>query len=346
MYIKYILIFLSYVFLSSVFIITEVTAYSVTVPYKNCCSQCSTFYVEGDLLYWSAWPDNLEYTWKLTPVDPGNVTKVDRDRKAFKNEWDLGFRVGAGYVSNNNGWGLSSEWTHFKTNFRGSTSTDSPILATTLIQTIGNIPQNHGGFRAMSAQASYELDYDTLDIQVGTEYYISSCLHFYPHIGVTTAWIDEKIKANYLDVFQPEIDAPFALTTFIGNQSGCISSEATGIGPKAGFSSYWHFLDCFKIHGEIDGAILCMDVDNEVKRIGENDLSKPTRPNYTEVLKDKNRSVAWPYFHLGIGLNWNHCFCSSIGIELELKYEALFWWQNSNKNLSINGVTFSGRLQF
>ncbi len=316
---------------------------NIIPPYTRCHTPENQFFASGDFIYWSAWQDQLEYTWKLTPVGPSDAfqRRVNRKLISLENSWDIGCRLAVG-IQFDNGWDTTLTWSYFQTQLHGRTEESSPILATVYIQNLENIPLRNGGYRAEKAIGSWNLVYNTFDFSVGYEYYISPHLHFHPRIGLNAASIDQTKIGKYQSVFK---FAPSFVS--VGDQTGILTNDAWGIGPKFGFESYWHIFSYFQLLGEVSGCIPWMCVDESIIRDVKNDASKPTRANYKEQIVNNNQTQIWPYGQLAIGINWNHCFSTSqVAIDLQLKYEVLYWWMTSTNNLGLQGITFSGRVQF
>lgn len=311
------------------------------VLYRRCPSSNVQFFAEGDFLYWSPWMDPLEYTWKLTPVEPSDPSqrRTNQEFISLENSWDVGFRVSGG-LELDVGWNCLVQWTHFHTKLQGSTIESSPILAPLYIQRVDDFPILNGGYRAEQAISSWKLDYDTLDLNFGREYYISPRLRQRPIIGMNFVWIDQRRIGQYNSVFT------LNPVVFRGNQTGCIVDNAWGVGPKVGFKSSWVLASFFQLLGEVNLGFAFMNADQTTTRKVENDESKAIE-NYEEKLISKNQTEIWPNAQLGVGFDWNYCFRrSGFYLALQAKYELLYWWESSINDLSLQGLTLSGRLQF
>lgn len=317
---------------------------SFTPSYErvSCCEQ--TFFVTADFLFWQAWTDDNDYAWKMTSVNPTDLSLQSVDRIAIDQKWAPGFRLGLGYGFCGNGWSLSLDWTRYHKSDSSSKRELEPTLALILVEPLDEINLRFGGLRAESAQAKYSLKYDTLDFQLGRDYWISHCLRFYPFLGLRVGWIDQEVKAEYNNVFAPETNLPYMITTFVGDRIVTRRDQMWGIGPRLGFTSNWELGCDFSLIGEIAGSIVWADFDRSINQFSFDPTLTPSE--FTEKVVGNNNRQLWPNVQMAVGIDWGTLFCECMFFGLELKYEATYWWENPVSQLSLQGLTLSGRLEF
>jgi|SRR6185437_447726 len=132
-----------------------------------------------DALYWKATEDNLTFASKVTE----NGTQQSLETPHFN--WKPGLRLGlGGFFGKYDQWDLYCNWTYLYSKASNSVSvtSSSDFLMTDWWD----------GTDFTNASAKWTLDYNTLDMEVGRNYFISKKVCFRPHVGVRGAWIHQK----------------------------------------------------------------------------------------------------------------------------------------------------------
>lgn len=166
-----------------------------------------TFFIDG--LDWRATETNdWGYVNSLT-VPNQTLTYKTID---FNN--DLGFRMGAAYISS---WDALFAYTHFYTSTNDASN--GPIQPA-FLGAVTAKPSH--AYLYDAGQVNQSISYNIFDLDVGKQFYPASSLMLHPIAGIMGGWIDQSIHAGYS-----------------GSTSAneYISNNFSGIGPKAGIDT-------------------------------------------------------------------------------------------------------------
>jgi len=186
------------------------------------------FAVYGDFLYWKANVDGM---------DLATIAYPQNQKVIFMNgEWKPGFRVGLGWESTYDEWGVDLTWTHYRGK---SHHKHIPVDTTSTVYSDWN---DLLAITAQGASGHWNMKLNLLDLTLNKWYKISPKISFAPFIGVRGEWIDLDLHTNYFGNEDP--------TSFHGNE------DVKGIGIRFGTEMYWQFSKCFGIFGDISTALL------------------------------------------------------------------------------------------
>ncbi len=207
------------------------------------------YFVTGDFLYWKATEDGLAYG--IYSANGGSVPtsqmpalgyQIQSKLQEMHFEWDPGFRVGVGgEFSTYDHWDLFLNYSHLNNFAHGSTTVNTEINA--LTPTWGAY---YLGLNTPEARAHWHLNFNTLDLELGRDYFAGKDLTIRPHIGLRGADIKQKYRATY----DAALVAPGELNIFKAK------NNYWGIGPRAGADLMWHFTKYWGIYGEFSGSLL------------------------------------------------------------------------------------------
>lgn len=165
--------------------------------YVDCCGSSDTnsrFFVYADFLYWQATQDQMQYAAEL----PGGIQNIIADVIAAPPllidenlslidpcfEYKPGFRVGLGFVPACSNWDLELEWTSLHEKISSHVfNEDSGIFPLTMptgiiFTFLGGDPTAFAF--ADTATSHWDFKYDTIDLAIGRECLLASCLLFRP----------------------------------------------------------------------------------------------------------------------------------------------------------------------
>ncbi|MES2345809.1 MAG: Lpg1974 family pore-forming outer membrane protein [Chlamydiota bacterium] len=214
-------------------------------------------FVTADFLYWKAGIDGLEIATRSSINE--TFTSFNTKEMDFSAEWRPGFRLGFGWLFGEyDQWDLYTNWTFFydKAKIEKGTKNSfitnyipswSPILGPTSPRISGN----------------WNLNYNTLDLEIGRNYFISSKIALRPHVGLRGVWIDIDYKAKYVGTWAVAT-LPTGVVQYAASKTMFkASNDFEGIGVRSGADLLWHFSDHFGIGSKISAALLYghFDVD-------------------------------------------------------------------------------------
>ncbi len=210
-------------------------------------------FIAAEFLYWRADEDDLAYA-----VD----THVNSDMTVYKGkdldlhgEWKPGARVALGYLFDNfDQWDLTLGWTFFHDKAHHSRKSSN-------FQTHPFIPNWSSilGPRASSAAARWRLNFNTVDLEVGRNYFISKNISLRPHIGARGVSIHQHYKANYNGVWTIESfsQSGVAISGFLQNPTSFRGKlEYNGGGVVTGADLLWHFNKNWGFFGRVAGSLV------------------------------------------------------------------------------------------
>lgn len=253
-------------------------------PYKN----PNRFVVEGSFIYWQAYEDGLEYAltenanerhapiiFGITDTNGGYTLSGAYKDKTPEFKWDPGFKLGVGVVfGDRDEWDLFLNWTWLKSKANGSLTTPQPLIQDLAfafsdiaesVHKIDIIPSWGNtalGGPAASARSHWLMHYNTIDLELGRNFFISKNVTLRPHIGLRAATIHQSVKANYDSIFNSiewvDAGVPLgdAFRTFSNNDRFKGKNDFDGVGLRGGFDTNWNFLENFAFYGKLSGAIL------------------------------------------------------------------------------------------
>lgn len=298
-------------------------------------------FLTGDLLYWKGEENGLTYALK-SDVPNGNLLSGKTDFKDPDFEWDIGFRIGLGYNIPHDNWDLYANWTHFNTGAHGSVNAERddqlfPVWA---------LPAGPLNTHAISrAKSFWKLSLNTLDVELGKEYYVGKSLSLRPHLDLRTAWIDQHFTVDYENPpnhFEDQVS---------------MKNDYWGIGPRLGLNLQWWLSKSFSIEG--GGAVSLVYGDfsihqrEEVKKAPDDGIHLRHHLHITRAMTDLGLFIAWDHmffhnqFHLGVKLGWEQ----HIIFEQNQFFRFLDpYFQGSivsnQGDLTLQGWTFAGRIDF
>lgn len=274
-------------------------------------------------LYWHAKVGGTEFAY--TDQDPLGNLPISGRAKDIDFSWDWGLRFGLGYNLDYDGWDIRAMYTWFDSNDHSSTGAGQNSSVVPL-KGSSKIVDDVNRFQfCNSAKSQFDFDYQTIILELGRAYFVSSQISFRPHWGLKTAWIDQKQKTTYSG---GEAEGE-TLGLGVNNVKVKEESDFWGLGPRAGVNSKWHLGKSFSIFGNIAAAVLYgkFDVDHRERFSAVEDR---------RIKLSANRHAFSPNLQMQLGLRYDGYFKNNkhhLGIGLG--YEAQYWWRQ-NQILKIN----------
>lgn len=226
--------------------------------------------------------------------------------------WAWGYRIG---VQNDFdcGWEINADWTHFNT--RRDERDEG----------------NHG---------SWKIDYDVVDLTVGQNFFVNSCLSLKTAMGIRGARIDQHVRSNTFFSQDCSFDDEIIHSITRDDES------FRGIGPTANLLLFWHWDCSWVVFGNLGVGLLYGNFAN--------------RSEGTEIFtalgdtcfchEKKNRQAIQYVADAALGVEWEGCVCNRTLLKVKLAWEHHHYFNfgfiGDKYDLCLDGPTISARVSF
>ena len=199
-----------------------------------------------------------------------------------------------------------------------------------------------------------------MDLELGRNFFLSRNLTLRPHIGLKTAWINQKFNREY-SATDVEVSDPSSLTPsyFTGAVSKNQSQESWGMGIRFGLDPVWHISRKWGIYGNVALSAL-YQYYKTTEAIEVTGFEQPidgtvtTAADYTFRNTKKNNHTLTPVLELGLGLAYMTWFYDqAYMLELRAGWEEQVWFNtnqlqdaSSRGNLTLQGFTLKAGFHF
>ena len=309
--------------------IEEETVHCESIPILSSYFHKNEFRLTGDFLYWQANEDGLHYSsgGDATFDSTGNLISITQNIDDLNFKWHPGFRLGIGtFIKAWDGWDLYLNWTHIKGSGSGSTFSDlqqgpngagefaHPLIA------LWGLTEIFSPIQLTEASSHWSLDYDTVDLELGREFWLGQAFSIRPNVGFRGAFIDQNSKTSYLSLVMSGSSA-------VAPQNYTADNDFNAFGLRCGSNLNWHFAKNWNILSQISTSLLYgnFDVKGVVNAI-QNQMQNNNKP--LEILLTRNYWRNRLEFEAGIGIQWNRFFHKGKRhVSLSALYEITEWLQ-------------------
>jgi hypothetical protein len=304
-------------------------------------------WVSVDLLYWKPWERALVATNKKSDVFiTDDFTKAPVIHPHFK--WDLGYRVSSGYLFSSNLWDVEASWTHFTSRVSQHRSSDGSAF-------IGMFPiwslsdDVIAGDYVFGSDLKWKFSINMLDLQFGRYLKLLRRLELKPFFGLRSAWIKQNGDVAYqggiflIGILHPGISLNG--TDFIE-----MKNNYWGMGPRVGLAPRVIIGKGFSLNADV--ALSGLYGFFRIKQ----------KETYLDVTRFSNHGHRDRFCWIGdlaAGIEWKKLFHDeryALTFKADWEYHIFFHQFElkrddfglvpSNRDLSVQGVTFSGRFDF
>ena len=272
--------------------------------------------LSGDFLYWQAEEGGLSYglqseNHSILPLlqQPTPFQGVDGKVSRIQPEYEPGYRLSLAYQLPYDQWDISLSWARYQSSSHDhiSQKANQVVFPYWLSRNFAPLAQN--------AKAHWDLNYNTLDFDLGRMFYIGRCFSIKPTLGFKAAWIEQTLIVLYGNV------------VFSNNNAGPDvrsknRSTFQGYGVDLGFDGNWKLGAGFELFGSCNAALLLGNFDLALfeKNIGLGPRSKLTN-NIQEVV---------PELGFSAGLCWERSFFSDrLFLNIHVSWEEQVWFNQN-----------------
>lgn len=200
-------------------------------------------YFTVDFLWWKAKQSGLTYATSGVLTEPTQPFQPLRDGKVGRvaYDWDPGFKVGAGYKFWHDNWDLYAEYTWLHTDGSDSKSRTNGLTANF------NLPNNFFTQEVFnSASSRSHLMFNSIDLGLGRNFYLSPNLMTRPHIGFKGTWQQQdwrsRLFSSFIQIANANVTGPYRVHHH---------SRYYGVGVRAGIDTAWHFTSRWSLFGDL-----------------------------------------------------------------------------------------------
>ena len=231
-------------------------------------------------------------------------------------DWQPGVRVGMGFYLDHDAWNLDFKWTWLNiTNYEHANATTSGGKVIPLWLLGSDTPSSQ--VNGTRSSATWNADYNTIDVRLGKPHYVSRYFVLNPHFGVRGAWIDQHFSVSYGG---------------FGDNNRTIhhgENDFWGVGARCGIDTNWILGKGWKLFGNVASSILFgkFEVDQS--------LNIPSNGGF-DMRYDYYQNQ--PNFEITLGIAWGMYFNKQRNyVGLKAAYEFHEWWDQLNMRKFFSG---------
>lgn len=314
--------------------------------YPELCD-CGNLWISADILVMAPHEDAIVLTnHKTNLFEFNDITLQPRLHTRFR--WDVGSRIGFGYLFDNRNWDMSINWLRYLSSTQKKSDTRMNIMegmfpVWSLAQDI--IPFDWVEF----AKMHWSLDVNLLDLDFGYSF-CCSCLFLRTYLGLRSAWIDQDFHVKYGGGIFANGPDLVAMSNNSGYDRMKMDNNYWGLGPQIGIEPQLNLGCGFRLYGNVCGTYeigYFYLVQDEVY-LASTRFHKKREPFKCRGILDAAAGFLWETYirdgcyALTFKLGWEyHLFFH----QFELQRDR-FGIVPNHRNLSLNGGAFSGRFSF
>lgn len=258
----------------------------------------SDFFVTGSYIWWKAQQNGLGYAQSGRTLTNGGTVSRGSERDV---DFDFtgGFKLGAGLNFRFDGWDIYANYTWlYPKEYRNSAEQKSETGGLQSQWEISSFDQPTPILLGLTkASAKWKMNFNTVDGEIGRNFFVSPRLTLRPHIGVKGGWIHQAYHIHY------HLD-PSLNTVSFTNVELEMDQRFSGVGIRAGMNSEWKIGDMWSLFA--DFAVTEMWGNFDVHR---KDESTPTAGDeFISFKSGREFHTLLPVIELDLGLRYTHDF--------------------------------------
>jgi hypothetical protein len=315
--------------------------YSDVTPSARGCNNKTAFYFAGSFIYWKSGYTDMTISSRVQ--NPGAASSK-RKTINLDTQYDPGFKLGVGCNFHRDVWDMFLNWTWLQSNLTDKQHTHTPKMSTLLANLV---PAETTIYFTNNLKARWHFVFDTVDLELGRNFYISKYISIRPFAGLKGSWIHYNLKVAYKNPVTVN-NAP--LQSSIHTQ---YKEHTWGVGPRLGINSRWVLgKSNFAFLANTAGTILWEDFhpSSSTKFLNEQGTPAPIGKIHSHV-QELN-----PVAEVFLGFDWGRRFGTKVYMNLSAGYEMQYWWDQvktssfldtrPDQNLNLHGLTTTLRFDF
>lgn len=306
-------------------------------------------FITADFLLWRPQEEGMAYAFTGLGDNVANVGQGSVLQPGWR--WEPGFKVGLGLNLDHDGWDLYAQYTWLQSERKDNTPFNSTLAPTWNIadnfnDLFSNVGNSVNSIR--TAASTWKLEYNTIDLDLGRNFFVSQYLTTRPFFGFRGAWN----KTNY-QVTYTSPDGTYAIDATQYQMDN--NQDYWGFGLRTGLNTGWHFTNEFGFYGDFALSTLWSEfktgrVDTRKDIIGAG--------NPVNVINTQNNFYSIvPVTELEFGLRYETWFSDDdYHFLVQAGWSNLVWYnynqtfklaeEGSHGDLTLQGLTVKVRFDF
>ncbi|MBI3237065.1 MAG: hypothetical protein HYZ48_05145 [Chlamydiales bacterium] len=319
--------------------------HSDVTPSARGCSNETSIYLAGSFIYWkSGYSDMIISSRLQNSLLPQNQKQK---KISLNNQYDPGFKVGLGCNFQRDVWDLFLNWTRLESNVTNRAHTHTPKLVTLLGSLVAS--GQNDTFVGTHLKANWDFHFNSVDLELGRNFYIGKYLSLRPYAGAKGAWIKQDLKVSYKGAVEGVQGTPF-----LEPITGHYKDHMWGVGPRIGLNSRWVLGKCnIAFLADLAGSLIWEDFQPYSRVHFVNPLTG--NGPFIERITGHQTQLN-PIAEVFVGFDWGHCFDERVYFNLSAGYEMQYLWDQlkttnflsfqQNDALGMRGLTATLRMDF
>lgn len=303
-------------------------------------------FLTGEFLYWKGIQEGLQYATTGVLVQPGTTLTGSGKTHCVHYPWEPGFRVGIGFYPKHDGWDVYARytWYHSSSTDRAQNADGNMLPIPVTLSGITNTTVTG----VTSARSHWDLHYNTVDLEMGRNFFLSRFLATRLFFGLRGTWTNQDWNTHYTSnqiAFGGGNPLPGTIQT-------SQDQDTWGVGIRMGLNGTWTFFKGFSIVSDASFSGLWIDYDvTRRDQITQTGVGTATTAN---IKSDPDSIIANIELMLGLRGDWwmnndRYHLSAQVGYETSLwmNYGHFIYLSGySNGDLSFNGLTAKLRFDF
>ncbi len=300
--------------------------------------------IEASVLIWQSKMEGLEFASKsFIEADPFSTTQSFQEKLFIPDfAWNPGFKFAAGYNLPYDGWDAEARYTYYHGELTDLKKTFDSQIGPVGVGIVPlwhypfiEIPTTTNPLRFRYASSAWKLNFNSMDLECGREFFTFPSLPMRLHLGAKAAWINQTYKASYSGgtIFNGTLNSPIGSSYEYLTSKMVFASHLWGLGPRAGLDSRWNMK--YGLSLIADAALSLIYSHTKLTTKYDDTLLDQTAgdliaPHFR--LKEKFSELT-PALEASLGLDWGHCFCCTgrpIYFGASIAYEVQYWWSQNH----------------
>ena len=318
----------------------------ITPPAGPFMKNGADVFVTGEFLWWKAIQERLTYATTGVLITPGTAITSSGKVHSIHYPWKPGFRIGIGFYPCHDGWDIYARytWLHSSSTNRAKNAGGNMMPISVTLNNITNSQVS----QITSARSLWDLHYNTVDLELGRNFFLSRFLIARLFFGLRGTWINQdwntRYRANQVSIGN------------IGPQSGTVTTnqdhDTWGIGIRMGANGTWTFIKGWSIVSNIAFSGLWNDYD--IHRRDHFQIDDMQAVTTTNISNDPDSIIAGIELMLGLKGEWyfqeeRYHLSTQAGWESQIWINYgnfIYYFGHNNGDLSFNGLTAKFRFDF
>lgn len=303
---------------------------------KETLQEQAYFTFSAEAIYWQIIQDNLLTSIKAGETNTGPLTNLIWINQQFN--FDPGLRVGIGGIFPYDKWHLIVSYTFLRTSSSQFSENSNPEFYMIL--------SGHMQSLAKQVKTAWEMHFQSLELMLGREFFMSNYLAIKPQMGIKGAYPNQTWHVSYIHPTFAQNEQIFL------NQR--IENSFWSIGPNLGMDLSWKLPKKWEIQIHPSWSVMYAKIYSKVIYSDIANAAEGVNPD-TEIHGMQNVAALIPQIEIWLGAKWSYPFHNNRLFQITVGYDVQYWWNEANilafiqlpqGNLMLHGATCGLSLSF